>query len=469
MSCLSKAMAVVFSPVLVLLYFWNDNSEDNMASLKKIFSPKIFLHFIPFFTVSLLFGIIAAKVQAGGDFYGMLEKTSDSVAINKFDTFSLLQRFQFACYGFTEYIIKFFVPSGLCTFYPYPDQPTYDKSSWFSFVPVITSMILAGAAFSIKYTKSILVGIGFYLVTVILVLQFLSVGVVLMADRYTYLPYIGFAFIFVMLVQEFVKKNLQLPAYVLMLVFCGLLIPKTIQQIETWEDSETLWTNVIELHLLDGKILQQNMEQPLSIRGNFYGKMSEKAKTPAEAMQYIDKAFEDFKKAAQLGSNRAEVYEGMGNTYGKRGYDLQIKGQAGEANKLFKEALKNYNKALELKPNKGSTYFNRAITYSILGDHTNAINDYTNAIKFNPQQIEKALVNRGLSYNKTGQREKAIADFTEGLRYNPNNINALNNRGLAYSQSGQNGKAIADFKMVLQIAPGNKDAQNYLNQISNSK
>jgi len=406
LSCLSKAMAVVFPLAMILLYYWDDKSKDGITSLKNTLKPSALLHTLPFFAISIFFGAMASNVQSGGDFGGWLTVTSSSVAINSFDTFSILQRFQFACYGFLEYIIRFFLPTSLCTFYPYPDQPTYDASLFFKAAPFIVLAILSIAVVSIKYTKSIATGIGFYLVTVILVLQFVSVGAVIMADRYTYLPYIGFAFMLVMLVQEFAPKKAHEVIYAAMLVFTLFLTTKTISQIETWQDSESLWTNVIELHKLDGNILQQNMEQPLSIRGNFYGKQSEKASDEKQRLDLINKAFQDFEKAAKLGSKRPDIYEGMGNTHGMRGN--------------YTEALKNYSIALELDPKKGTTYFNRGVTNSLLRDHQNAVKDYTLAIQHAPQQAPMAHVNRGISYVELGQRENAIADFQKALQYNPN-------------------------------------------------
>lgn len=404
LACLSKAMAVVFPLVMLLLYFWNSKAEDGIGALQDTVNPKNWMHTVPFFGVALLFGLMAASVQSGGDFHGLLQKSSSAVAINSFDTFTIVQRFQFACYGFLQYIIRFFLPFELCTFYPYPDQITYDNSMFFKVAPVLVLLLLGIALFSIKYTRSIATGMGFYLFTVILVLQFVSVGAVIMADRYTYLPYIGFAFMLVMLVQEFAPKSIHKGVYAGMIGLSLALIPLTISQIETWQDSDTLWTHVIELHKKDN-VLSQNMEQALSIRGNYYGKQSEKVQGDAQ-MAFINKAFEDFKMAAQLGSKRPDVYEGIGNTYGMRGN--------------YQEALKNYSIALQYNPGKGSTYFNRGVTYSLLRDHANAIQDYTAAMQHAPEQAPMAHLNRGISYVELGKRQEAIADFQKALQYNPN-------------------------------------------------
>lgn len=433
LSCLSKAMAVVFPLAMLLVYFWHNKQENNIAGVKQLLTPAVIKHTIPFFAVALFFGLLATNVQSGGDFGGTLIKSSSAVAINEFDTFSIVQRFQFASYGFLQYIAKFFLPVDLCTFYPYPDQQSYDNSLFFKVAPLIVLGIVAFTAFSLKFTKSIFFGIGFYLATVILVLQFVSVGAVIMADRYTYLPYIGIAFTLAMLIQEFAPKQLQQVIYGLLILVTMAMLPLTKSQIETWQDSDTLWTNVINLHTANN-VIPQTMEQPLSIRGNYYGKASEKevdkarqaeqamktsqdpnqkavAKAKMEAAQkaqqtYLDKAFDDFKTAARLGSKRVDVYEGIGNTYGMQ--------------KNYQEALKNYSIALDLDPTKGSTYFNRGVTYSLLRDHANAISDYTNAMKFAPEQTPMALLNRGISYASSNQREAAIADFKVVLQYNPN-------------------------------------------------
>lgn len=50
------------------------------------------------------------SVQSGGDFGGMLTLAGEkSVAVAKADVFTLWQRFQFASYGFVQYIVKFFI------------------------------------------------------------------------------------------------------------------------------------------------------------------------------------------------------------------------------------------------------------------------------------------------------------------------------------------------------------------------
>jgi Tfp pilus assembly protein PilF len=433
LSCLSKAMAVVFPLAMLLLYFWNSKSEKPVDALKESLKPAAWMPTLPFFACSILFGAIAISVQGGGDFGGLLKKGTSAIAMNSFTDFDLLERLQFTAYGFIEYILHFFVPTNLSAYYPYPDQQTFDDSLFFKMAPIFMLLIIGGALVSLKFTKSIAMGIGFYLITIILVLQFISVGSVIMADRYSYLPYIGLAFMLAMLVHEFAPQKIKFGLLTAMTIASLLFIPMTIKQIELWQNSETLWTNVIELNTSEDQLVRPTMARPLGIRGNYYGKQAEKAKTPKERQNYLDKAFKDFLNAAKLGSRSASVYEGIGSTYGIRGNmkqeqarQLQQQNKAQEAQTLLQQAnedlklaIKNYSKAIEFEPTRGTVYFNRGVTYSILRVHEKAIQDYTKTLQYAPEQAAITYMNRGISYAALRQNQAAIADFQQVLKYNP--------------------------------------------------
>jgi tetratricopeptide (TPR) repeat protein len=242
------------------------------------------------------------------------------------------------------YIVKFFFPGNQLAVYPYPTQAEYNTGTiglLLKLAPFVFLLFSGLIAYSIRKTKLIVFGMGFFLVTIFMVLQFISVGVAIMADRYTYLPYIGLAFIPAMLIGD--KINIR---RILIYVFTGLFIIAMIflarRQTDMWRNSEALWTKVIDKY--------PAMETARSIRGIYWGKKAERA-TDAQTQNYFEeKAFEDFKIAIKAGTPRADVYEGAGCIYGKRG-DLN-------------NALLCFNSSIRLKPQKGSAYFNRALTLS---------------------------------------------------------------------------------------------------------
>ena len=404
LSCLSKAMAVVFPLVMILMDMYKNPENNGFKALKQAFVPKKLFEYLPFFGVALFFGLMAMSVQAGNDFGGFLDKKGQEVAINKFDTFSIIQRLHFAAYGFCMYIIKFFVPSNLCTFYPYPTQQVYDSSPMYWGFFVLAILIAGLSIFSLTKTKIVAFGIGFYFFAVAFVLQFISVGVVIMADRYSYLPYVGFAFMLAMLIETYIPKKFKVILYGISAATAILWFIQTRSQVDVWQDSESLWGRVISLY--------PNEEQPYSIRGHYYGKRSSKAAeiNDQKALQmYMGKAEADFRKAIELKSQRADVYEGMGNINGMRNE--------------HKKAIEMYNEAIKFDPKKASVYINRGIALSMSGEKEKSLRDMEKAAELDPKPMH--LLYRGIARQSLGNTAAARADYEAVLKLDPGNKAAM--------------------------------------------
>ncbi|MEO0006082.1 MAG: hypothetical protein RJA20_278, partial [Bacteroidota bacterium] len=228
LSCLSKAMAVSLVPVLFLLDWWNGRSMR---------SAGVWLEKLPFVAAAVLFGLMAMDVQAGGNFHGWLsnvEGAKDAIA----STFSLAQRAQFAGYGMMQYLLKFFAPFGLSPFYPYPDQSLLGAGlpASFSVYSALFAAVAGVAVWSMKKTKLGLWSFAFYFFTVILVSQIISVGVVVMADRYTYVPYIGLGIGLTYGLWQLASRSAgaRTAAWAGMTLFCVFLAVRTASQRGIW-------------------------------------------------------------------------------------------------------------------------------------------------------------------------------------------------------------------------------------------
>ncbi len=373
LSVLSKAMAVVFPLVLLLIDYW-----ENKDLRKQIVNK------IPFFALSLFFGVLAFYIQQQGG------------AVGKIETFTFLQRTMFAGYGFIMYIQKLFIPIGLTTFYPYPmlDANGYIPTFYY-FAPILTAIILAAGVFFGRKNKWLAFGIGFYFFTVVLVLQFISVGQVVMSERYTYLPYIGLGFILAggfsyLYRNEQISQAVKYGAgLVLGLVFAWWAYG-TYERTKVWQNSETLWTDVINKY---NKSPQQ-VGLAYKNRGNYRGKNGR----PKEAL-------EDLNLAVQFLPGDAGALQSLGNTYAGMGQSQQ--------------ALEQYNRAIAADPAFSSVYLNRAITYSILKNYEGAFGDYEKALSMGESR-QNILTNRGYAFLEAGKIQEAINDFEEMLRYKPN-------------------------------------------------
>lgn len=65
--------------------------------------------------------------------------------------------------------------------------------------------------------------------------------------------------------------------------------------------------------------------------------------------------------------------------------------------KNYSEAISDFNQAIKLNPNFAEAYRNRGTFYAIFKDYPEAISDITQAIKLNPNVIG-AYYLRGLAY-----------------------------------------------------------------------
>jgi lipoprotein NlpI len=97
-------------------------------------------------------------------------------------------------------------------------------------------------------------------------------------------------------------------------------------------------------------------------------------------------------------------------------------------------------------------YNNRGIEYWRKDDNDRAIQDYDQAIKFNPQYA-KAFNNRGTAYYDKQDYGHAVDDYSEAIALNPEYPSAYFSRGLAYLYGGTLANAQSDFKQASDLNP----------------
>jgi tetratricopeptide (TPR) repeat protein len=207
-----------------------------------------------------------------------------------------------------------------------------------------------------------------------------------------------------MLIETYIPKNFKVILYGVSAATAILWFIQTRSQVDVWQDSESLWGRVISLY--------PNEEQPYSIRGHYYGKRSSKAAeiNDQKALQmYMGKAEADFRKAIELKSQRADVYEGMGNINGMRNE--------------HKKAIEMYNEAIKFDPKKASVYINRGIALSMSGEKEKSLRDMEKAAELDPKPMH--LLYRGIARQSVGNTAAARADYEAVLKLDPGNKAAM--------------------------------------------
>ncbi len=126
----------------------------------------------------------------------------------------------------------------------------------------------------------------------------------------------------------------------------------------------------------------------------------------------------------------------------------------------YKEAIENYDKAIELNPKYADAYNNRGNAKLHSGKNEEAIEDYNKAIELDPQY--DTYYNRGNAKLHSGKNEEAIEDYNKAIELNPKYAKAYNNRGFTKSDLGDFKEAIEDYDKAIKL--NSKDAAAYINR-----
>ena len=375
LSLLSKAMAVTLPFVLLLCDYFRNRRFNRSTLLEKI----------PFLLVSVVF--VADTL--------FIFKSSGQISVEHL--FSLFDNLLIACRSVMLYLAKTVLPINLSANYAYPRVVSI--TSFDIFIPLILLLILAVTIYSSrKYTRNVIFGTFFFLITILPVLKLIPFGAggAPMADRYMYIPSIGLFYIVscgfhkVYFGEGFLGSIRKVLSLILLCVVIFLFSSLTYQRCKVWYDSEVLWTDVIK-------------KNPRSIYAHY---------------------------------NLGNVYAGMGR---------------------LDEAITQYREAERVDPNDIDVLVNLGNSYVRTGRLDEAILKYEDVLKLKPDLVD-AHNNLGVLYRRLGKYEEALSTLKRAVNLDPDNADIRNNLGLVYSNLGRNGRAIEEFKNALRIKPSHRNA-----------
>jgi tetratricopeptide (TPR) repeat protein len=120
----------------------------------------------------------------------------------------------------------------------------------------------------------------------------------------------------------------------------------------------------------------------------------------------------------------------------------------------YNEALVVINTAINLFPDSTSFIRDRGIEKIYLGDLTGGMTDLNNSIQSNKLdsfELATAYRFRGIIFLKKGKLDEAINDLTNALKYDPQNGYALAIRANCYKEKGLKDKACEDYRKAADL------------------
>ena len=377
---MSKPMIVTLPFTLLLLDFWPLYRFQSFIKERRINIFQAFLALfrekIPLFILSIVSSFVTFYVQkSGGAVASMISIPLESRAAN-------------AIVSYANYIWKMIWPLNLAALYPLRE--------WDSALVIISGLlILLIIVLAVCYRKKwpyLFVGWFWYLGTMIPVIGLVQVGVQRMADRYTYIPFIGL-FIAVswgvgdISAKWSCRKNIRSLFGGSVLIF---FIIVAWFQTGIWKNGITLFSHTAQI--TNNSIAYCGLGQAFNRHGKY------------------DEAVKYYLKALQIDPNYADAYYELGVTLEAQGHP--------------KEALKHYSEALRMNPDYAEVYNNIGVILSKQGKSKIAIDHFQKAIQIRPNYA-LAYYNLGIIFADHGRIMEAISNYKKALQHNFNMKQAL--------------------------------------------
>ncbi len=407
LSAASKPAAMVFPLTLLAVDHFH----------RRGFHRPVLLEKLPFFVISGIVGVVTFHGQAT---LGALDRNLQ---------YGAAARLLFAGYGLVMYVVKALVPIGLSAIYPVPLAEN-GALGWPLYLSVVVLLVaLPALILAVRGRPALLFGVTFFFINVMLVLQFVTVGQAVMADRFTYLPYVGLFFGLTWWLDT-PARSASASARARSLVACGLLLLLPVCLVQTWmrckvwKDSGTLWTDVIDRY-------PHRIAAAYNNRGDFHQRRGD-----------LPAALADYDQALALTTSHAELWVSKGNVL----FDLG----------RLAEAVACYDRALALSPERVYPLERRGAAKVRLGDFAGAVSDFSRAIALNPGDRD-AYSERGIAYLGLRQHEQAVADWRRVIALaprDPSNHFFYNAIGLSLQALGKHDDAVAAFSQAITLAPG---------------
>ena len=219
-----------------------------------------------------------------------------------------------------------------------------------------------------------------------------------MAERFLYLPLIGFASILGIVISNVnlkpdINKNVRQVSNIVIAVILVAYAILTISRNVEWRDELTFY-------------MQDAVRSPLDAKAHYnlgyaYANTAAKNKSSKDlSSSYYMLAIKEFEKTRQLKPVSEIAYAGMANAYNELG--------------LYDPAIKNFKKSIAIKE-ESDVYNNLAVAYYKKAMYTQAIMACKKALYLKPEHLN-AYINLGNAYFMKSEYKKALKAWLVSIK-----------------------------------------------------
>jgi tetratricopeptide (TPR) repeat protein len=357
-------------------------------------------------------------------------------------------------------------PSRLAALYPY----SYDRL--LGWQPIVFAIVLLFLTVSVIYLARqqrpyLAVGWLWYLGTLVPVVGLVQIGAQSMADRYTYLPSIGFFIIVawgmyeLLAERRYLKIGLAISAGIAVVV----LLVCTSVQVKYWRDNLTLFGRAFA-------VTKNNPLMLINLGAAF------------EGLGKHNEAIICYSESLRFEPNNPRIYYNLANSLVEHGDFNEAIGHYHQVLKLkpdflsarinlgvvllkqgeFDEAFDHFQKVLQIEPNNPDIYYNLANTLTAQGKFNEAIGYHRQALKLKPDFVGPlnalAWIFAANSNTELQDPNQAIelAEHAAKLTSYQNPI-TLDTLAAAYASAGKFSRAVETAEKALQLAESAQENQ----------
>lgn len=398
---LSKENAITFVIIAPLMYLFFIKTDFTTA-LK---------HAIPFVGAAVIFLILRGGIignQFTGEQNELMNNPFLKLVNNQYIPFEVGEKLATIIYTLGKYIQLLVIPYPLTHDYYPRHVDIMQFSDWQVLASIVVYIALIGLILR-GWQKRDLISFGvlFFLLTLSIVSNVVFPVGTNMAERFIFMPSVGFCFVLAVILLQFLKKQAVNVAIGLALIM-GVM---TFMRNFDWKDNYTIFTT-------DVKVSQNSAKLQCSAGGT-----------------KIEKAANEM--------------------------DAQRKKQ------LLSEAITHLRRSLEIHPQFKNPYLLLGNAYIYLEDYDKAIEEYQNGLKLDPEfrdvktNIAMAYREKGRIYGqKDNNLPKALEMLEKAVFFNPNDAQSYSFLGTVYGIAGQTDKAVSALEKALSIRFDKNDAMN---------
>lgn len=411
LALMSKPMAITLPFVLLLLDFWPLRRLDN--NLSRLLTEKWPL---------LLLSVVWCGITVWAQGVGQAVATSADL--------SIAERVNHTTIAYLHYVRVMVWPAGLAAYYPYQHHESILRALAAGLVLLLISGVaLAGA----RRRPWLVVGWLWFVGTLVPVIGLVQVGGQAWADRYLYLPSIGFLIMVVWEIAEWAERatwvKLFSPAAVV------ALAAVTLMDLPYWQNTRSLY------------------ERAMNVTTNNFVAMT-LVGAEDDKIGKLDAAIALYRQAAACKTNYPEARFYLGRAYDEEGKKDQ--------------ALLEYEEALRLSPELDAANVMVGLHLAVEKKYDDAISHYQAALKANPESAA-AECDWALALIQQRRWRECIPHYERALLLDPTLDDARRNLAVAYYQNGlaleREGNildAISQYNSALGQKPDLADALQHL-------